>query len=72
MTHHKASARRVAVLGLRGAGGRIAADLARARCTVRGWDPGRRRGAIEGAESAAEAVGGADIAEPGRAWSVRW
>ena len=33
----------VAVLGLGEAGGRIAADLVAAGCTVRGWDPARRR-----------------------------
>ncbi len=32
----------VAVLGLGEAGGRIAADLIAAGCTVRGWDPARQ------------------------------
>ena len=34
----------VAVLGLGEAGGRIAADLVAAGCTVRGWDPVRTAG----------------------------
>ncbi|HEV7132638.1 MAG TPA: DUF1932 domain-containing protein [Gaiellaceae bacterium] len=48
---------RVAVLGLGEAGGRLAADLAAAGCVVRGWDPAHR---VEGVESAADAVAGAE------------
>ena len=39
----------VAVLGLGEAGGRIAADLVAAGCTVRGWDPARRPAGIANA-----------------------
>ena len=42
----------VAVLGLGEAGGRIAADLVAAGCTVRGWDPARRPDGIAVADSA--------------------
>lgn len=51
----------VAVLGLGEAGGRIAADLVEAGCTVRGWDPARRPAGIANAESALSAVQGADV-----------
>ena len=51
----------VAVLGLGEAGGRIAADLVAAGCTVRGWDPLRRPAGIPSAASDREAVGGADV-----------
>jgi 3-hydroxyisobutyrate dehydrogenase-like beta-hydroxyacid dehydrogenase len=51
----------VAVLGLGEAGGRIAADLLAAGCTVRGWDPARRPGGIAAAGSDVEAVRGADV-----------
>jgi 3-hydroxyisobutyrate dehydrogenase-like beta-hydroxyacid dehydrogenase len=51
----------VAVLGLGEAGGRIAADLIAAGCVVRGWDPARRQDGIDNAESAREAVQGADV-----------
>jgi len=47
----------VAVLGLGEAGGRIAADLAAAGCTVRGWDPARRSSAA----SDVDAVRDADV-----------
>ena len=40
----------VAVLGLGEAGGRIAADLVAAGCTVRGWDPVRRPAASPNAD----------------------
>lgn len=46
------------MLGLGEAGGRIAADLAAAGCTVRGFDTAR---GLEGAGSAVEAVTGADV-----------
>jgi 3-hydroxyisobutyrate dehydrogenase-like beta-hydroxyacid dehydrogenase len=49
----------VAVLGLGEAGGRIAADLAEAGCTVRGWDPARP--GIAGAGSDVDAVRAADV-----------
>ena len=51
----------VAVLGLGEAGGRIAADLAAAGCTVRGWDPARRAVGIDNADSDLAAVRGADV-----------
>ena len=51
----------VAVLGLGEAGGRIAADLVAAGCTVRGWDPVQRPAGIANAESALDAVRGADV-----------
>jgi len=51
----------VAVLGLGEAGGRLAADLGAAGCTVRGWDPVRRPEGIANAESDRAAVAGADV-----------
>jgi 3-hydroxyisobutyrate dehydrogenase-like beta-hydroxyacid dehydrogenase len=51
----------VAVLGLGEAGGRIAADLVAAGCSVRGWDPARRPAGIANAESDLSAVRGADV-----------
>jgi 3-hydroxyisobutyrate dehydrogenase-like beta-hydroxyacid dehydrogenase len=51
----------VAVLGLGEAGGRLAADLVAAGCTVRGWDPARRPAGVENAGSALEAVAGAGV-----------
>ena len=51
----------VAVLGLGEAGGRIAADLIAAGCTVRGWDPARQPEGIPNASSDREAVRGADV-----------
>ena len=51
----------VAVLGLGEAGGRIAADLVAAGCTVRGWDPARRPEGIANADSDLSAVRGADV-----------
>jgi 3-hydroxyisobutyrate dehydrogenase-like beta-hydroxyacid dehydrogenase len=51
----------VAVLGLGEAGGRIAADLMTAGCTVRGWDPARHAEGIVNARSDREAVRGADV-----------
>ena len=51
----------VAVLGLGEAGGRIAADLVAAGCTVRGWDPARRPDGIANADSDLDAVSGADV-----------
>ncbi len=51
----------VAVLGLGEAGGRIAADLVAAGCTVRGWDPARRADGIDNADSDLAAVRGADV-----------
>jgi 3-hydroxyisobutyrate dehydrogenase-like beta-hydroxyacid dehydrogenase len=51
----------VAVLGLGEAGGRIAADLAAAGCTVRGWDPARRPEGVANADSDIGAVRGADV-----------
>ena len=51
----------VAVLGLGEAGGRIAADLVAAGCTVRGWDPARRHATVTNASSAGEAVSGANV-----------
>ena len=51
----------VAVLGLGEAGGRIAADLVKAGCTVRGWDPARRPAGIANADSDLSAVRGADV-----------
>ncbi len=51
----------IAVLGLGEAGGRIAADLVAAGCAVRGWDPARRPEGIDNAESAPDAVRGADV-----------
>jgi 3-hydroxyisobutyrate dehydrogenase-like beta-hydroxyacid dehydrogenase len=47
----------VAVLGLGEAGGRIAADLVAAGCTVRGWDPARPSSAA----GDLDAVRGADV-----------
>ena len=52
---------RIAVLGLGEAGGRIAADLVAAGCSVRGWDPVRRPDGIVAAESDVAAVRGADV-----------
>lgn len=52
---------RVAVLGLGEAGGRIAADLVAAGCTVRGWDPVSRPAGIAAAADASSAVDGADV-----------
>ena len=51
----------VAVLGLGEAGGRIAADLVAAGCSVRGWDPVQRPAGIENAASEREAVSGAAV-----------
>ena len=51
----------VAVLGLGEAGGRIAADLVAAGCTVRGWDPARRPDGVANADSDLSAVRGADV-----------
>jgi len=51
----------VAVLGLGEAGGRIAADLVAAGCTVRGWDPVRRPAGIAVADGALHAVRSADV-----------
>jgi 3-hydroxyisobutyrate dehydrogenase-like beta-hydroxyacid dehydrogenase len=51
----------VAVLGLGEAGGRIAADLVAAGCTVRAWDPVERPAGIESADSDRAAVRGADV-----------
>jgi 3-hydroxyisobutyrate dehydrogenase-like beta-hydroxyacid dehydrogenase len=51
----------VAVLGLGEAGSRIAADLAAAGCTVRGWDPARRPTGIANADDPQSAVRGADV-----------
>ena len=51
----------VAVLGLGEAGGRLAADLGAAGCTVRGWDPARRPDGLLNAESDRAAVAGADV-----------
>src|SRR4051812_17190384 len=51
----------IAVLGLGEAGGRIAADLAAAGCTVRGWDPARAIDGIANATSDVDAVGAADV-----------
>jgi 3-hydroxyisobutyrate dehydrogenase-like beta-hydroxyacid dehydrogenase len=51
----------VAVLGLGEAGGRIAADLIAAGCTVRGWDPVANPAGIPNAASDREAVSGADV-----------
>jgi 3-hydroxyisobutyrate dehydrogenase-like beta-hydroxyacid dehydrogenase len=52
---------RVAVLGLGEAGGRIAADLVAAGCSVTGWDPVRRPDGIENASDAGAAVLDADV-----------
>ncbi len=52
---------KVAVLGLGEAGGRLAADLVAAGCTVRGWDPARRPIGIDHADSAIGAVAGVDV-----------
>ena len=49
------------MLGLGEAGGRIAADLVAAGCSVRGWDPIRRLDGIASAASDGEAVRGADV-----------
>jgi 3-hydroxyisobutyrate dehydrogenase-like beta-hydroxyacid dehydrogenase len=51
----------VAVLGLGEAGARIAADLVAAGCTVRGWDPVQRPAGIANADSALDAIRGADV-----------
>jgi len=51
----------VAVLGLGEAGGRIAADLVAAGCSVRGWDPVRRPEGLVNAANDREAVRGADV-----------
>ena len=51
----------VAVLGLGEAGGRIAADLVTAGCSVRGFDPVQRPVGIVNAVSAQDAVVGADV-----------
>ena len=51
----------IAVLGLGEAGGRIAADLAAAGCTVRGWDPVRSLEGITNADSGEDAVRSADV-----------
>jgi 3-hydroxyisobutyrate dehydrogenase-like beta-hydroxyacid dehydrogenase len=51
----------VAVLGLGEAGGRIAADLVTAGCTVRAWDPVRQPAGLANAESDLRAVEGADV-----------
>jgi 3-hydroxyisobutyrate dehydrogenase-like beta-hydroxyacid dehydrogenase len=51
----------VAVLGLGEAGGRIAADLVAAGCSVCGWDPVRRPQGLVNAASDREAVRGADV-----------
>ncbi len=51
----------VAVLGLGEAGGRIAADLVAAGCTVRGFDPNRRSPGIDCTETAERAVAGAEV-----------
>ena len=51
----------VAVLGLGEAGGRIAADLVAAGCSVRGWDPVRRPAGIANADSPQSAVSGAEV-----------
>ena len=49
------------MLGLGEAGGRIAADLVAAGCTVRGWDPVARPDQIPIAADAPSAVRGADV-----------
>ena len=51
----------IAVLGLGEAGGRIAADLAAAGCTVRGWDPVRSLEGITNTDSGEDAVRSADV-----------
>jgi len=51
----------VAVLGLGEAGGRIAADLVAAGCSVRGFDPARSPDGVPCAASALEAVDGASV-----------
>lgn len=51
----------IAVLGLGEAGGRIAADLVAAGCTVRGWDPVARPAGITLAPDGSAAVTGADV-----------
>jgi len=51
----------VAVLGLGEAGARIAADLGRAGCTVRGWDPAARPPEVEIAAGGRDAVQGANV-----------
>jgi 3-hydroxyisobutyrate dehydrogenase-like beta-hydroxyacid dehydrogenase len=51
----------VAVLGLGEAGGRIAADLVAAGCTVRGWDPARPPVDVPLAAGDVSAVEGADV-----------
>jgi 3-hydroxyisobutyrate dehydrogenase-like beta-hydroxyacid dehydrogenase len=52
---------KVAVLGLGEAGGRIAADLVAAGCTVCGFDPAQRPLGITNADSAQSAVASADV-----------
>lgn len=49
------------MLGLGEAGGRMAADLVAAGCTVRGWDPVRRPAGITNADGVLDAVSGADV-----------
>jgi 3-hydroxyisobutyrate dehydrogenase-like beta-hydroxyacid dehydrogenase len=51
----------VAVLGLGEAGGRIAADLVAAGCSVHGWDPARQLAGVASAASDREAVRGAAV-----------
>jgi 3-hydroxyisobutyrate dehydrogenase-like beta-hydroxyacid dehydrogenase len=51
----------VAVLGLGEAGGRIAADLVAAGCSVRAWDPAPRSADLPRTASDLEAVRGADV-----------
>ena len=52
----------VAVLGLGEAGGRIAADLVAAGCTVRGFDPARRpTGIVNTEQRPARRCAGADV-----------
>jgi 3-hydroxyisobutyrate dehydrogenase-like beta-hydroxyacid dehydrogenase len=51
----------IAVLGLGEAGGRIAADLVAAGCSVRGWDPVQRPAGIANADSPESAVRGAEV-----------
>jgi 3-hydroxyisobutyrate dehydrogenase-like beta-hydroxyacid dehydrogenase len=52
---------KVAVLGLGEAGGRLAADLVAAGCTVCGFDPAQRPAGIRNADSPSSAVAGADV-----------
>lgn len=51
----------VAVLGLGEAGGKIAADLVAAGCSLRAWDPVRQLPGVASAASDREAVRGADV-----------